>query len=115
MGACAENLVPVLMELGGKDAMIVDEDADVTAAADGAVWGAMSNAGQTCIGIERAYVAEKVYDEFVREARALAEKLQPGTHENASFGPMTMASQADVISRHLDDAREHGGRPLVGG
>ena len=55
MAACAETLTPVLMELGGKDAMIVDDDADVVAAADAAVWGAMSNAGQTCIGIERVY------------------------------------------------------------
>ena len=67
MAACAENLVPVLMECGGKDAMIVDDDADVAAAADAALWGGMSNAGQTCIGIERVYVTEKVYDDFVRE------------------------------------------------
>jgi acyl-CoA reductase-like NAD-dependent aldehyde dehydrogenase len=115
MAACAETLTPVLMELGGKDAMIVDEDADVVAAADGAVWGAMSNGGQTCIGIERAYVAEKVYDAFVAEARALAGKLRPGSHENASYGPMTMASQADVVRRHLSDATERGGRALTGG
>ena len=67
MAACAEGLVPVLMECGGKDAMIVDDDADVDAAADAAVWGAMSNAGQTCIGIERVYVAAPVYDRFVAE------------------------------------------------
>jgi acyl-CoA reductase-like NAD-dependent aldehyde dehydrogenase len=115
MAACAETLTPVLMELGGKDAMIVDEDADVVAAADGAVWGAMSNAGQTCIGIERVYVAEKVFDEFVAEARRLASELRPGSDDEASYGPMTMASQADVVRRHLDDARERGGRPLTGG
>src|SRR5688572_23464401 len=63
MAACAENLVPVLMELGGKDAMIVDDDADVAAAADAALWGAMQNAGQACIGIERVYATEKVFDE----------------------------------------------------
>ncbi|MCU1618763.1 MAG: NAD-dependent aldehyde dehydrogenase, partial [Modestobacter sp.] len=55
MAACAETHTPVLMECGGKDAMIVDDDADVVAAADAAVWGGMSNAGQTCIGIERVY------------------------------------------------------------
>jgi aldehyde dehydrogenase (NAD+) len=53
-GGLRENLVPVLMECGGKDAMIVDDGADVSAAADAALWGAMSNAGQTCIGIERS-------------------------------------------------------------
>src|SRR5919107_4308656 len=65
MAACAENLVPVLMELGGKDAMIVDDDADVPAAAEAALWGSMQNAGQACIGIERVYATDKVYDEFV--------------------------------------------------
>jgi aldehyde dehydrogenase (NAD+) len=115
MAACAETLTPVLLELGGKDAMIVDADADVVAAADAAVWGAMSNAGQTCIGIERVYVAEQVYDEFVQEARALAETLRPGSHENASYGPMTMAAQADVVRRHLSDATGRGGRALTGG
>src|SRR5204863_9243793 len=65
MAACAETLTPVLMELGGKDAMIVDDDADVRAAADAALWGSMQNAGQACIGIERVYATEKVYDEFV--------------------------------------------------
>jgi acyl-CoA reductase-like NAD-dependent aldehyde dehydrogenase len=115
MAACAETLTPVLLELGGKDAMIVDEDADVVAAADGAVWGAMSNAGQTCIGIERVYVAEKVYDEFVAEARRLAATLRPGSDDEASYGPMTMTSQADVVRRHLEDAAAHGGRALTGG
>src|SRR3954462_4542479 len=67
MAACAENLGPGLLELGGKDAMIVADDADVAAAADAAVWGAMSNAGQTCIGIERVYATEKIYDRFVAE------------------------------------------------
>ena len=115
MAACAETLTPVLMELGGKDAMIVDEDADVVAAADGAVWGAMSNAGQTCIGIERVYVADKVFDQFVTEARRLAAELRPGSDDDASYGPMTMASQADVVRRHLDDARSSGGQVLTGG
>ena len=65
MAACAENLVPVLMECGGKDSMIVDDDANLEAAADAALWGGMSNAGQTCIGIERVYATEKAYDGFL--------------------------------------------------
>src|SRR3954470_9995382 len=115
MAACAENLVPVLMELGGKDAMIVDDDADVAAAADAAVWGGMSNAGQTCIGIERVYATERVYDRFVAEGRRKVQHLRPGSDDDAAYGPMTMASQADVVRRHLADATEHGGRALVGG
>ena len=67
MAACAETLTPVLIEGGGKDALIVDEDADIDAAAEAALWGGMANAGQTCIGIERVYVHEQVYDEFVAE------------------------------------------------
>ena len=67
MAACAETLTPVLMEAGGKDALIVDEDADLDAAADAAIWGAAANAGQTCAGVERVYVHERVYDDFLRE------------------------------------------------
>ena len=65
MAACAETLTPVVIEAGGKDAVIVDEDADLDAAADAALWGACSNAGQTCTGVERVYVHERVYDEFL--------------------------------------------------
>ncbi|MCU1615743.1 MAG: NAD-dependent aldehyde dehydrogenase, partial [Frankiales bacterium] len=115
MAACAENLVPVLMELGGKDAMIVDGDADVVAAADAAVWGGMSNAGQTCIGIERVYVAAPVYDAFVAEVSRQVAKLRPGSDDEAAYGPMTMASQADVVRRHVQDATAAGGRALSGG
>ncbi|WP_409332188.1 aldehyde dehydrogenase family protein [Trujillonella humicola] len=115
MAACAETLTPVLMELGGKDAMIVDDDADVAAAADAAVWGAMSNAGQTCIGIERVYATDAVYDRFVAEVTAKARDLRPGSDDDAAYGPMTMASQTDVVRQHVDDATAAGGRVVVGG
>src|SRR3954467_5561197 len=115
MAACAENLVPVLMELGGKDAMIVDDDADVAAAADAAVWGAMSNAGQTCIGIERVYATERVYDAFVAEVTEKVRGLRPGTDDAAAYGPMTLAAQTDVGRRHVDDAVAAGGRIAAGG
>ncbi len=68
MAACAETLTPVVIEAGGKDALLVDEDADVEAAADAALWGACANAGQTCTGVERVYVHERVYDEFLSTA-----------------------------------------------
>jgi acyl-CoA reductase-like NAD-dependent aldehyde dehydrogenase len=115
MAACAETLTPVLMELGGKDAMIVDDDADVAAAADAAVWGAMSNAGQTCIGIERVYATEKVYDAFVAAVTEKVRTLRPGSDDEAAYGPMTMASQTDVVRRHLHAATASGGRAVVGG
>jgi acyl-CoA reductase-like NAD-dependent aldehyde dehydrogenase len=115
MAACAETLTPVLMECGGKDAMIVDDDADVVAAADAAVWGAMSNAGQTCIGIERVYATSAVYDRFVAEVTQQVAALRPGSDDDATYGPMTMASQTDVVRRHLDDARAAGGQVATGG
>jgi acyl-CoA reductase-like NAD-dependent aldehyde dehydrogenase len=115
MAACAETLTPVLMELGGKDAMIVDDDADVVAAADAAVWGGMSNAGQTCIGIERVYATSAVYDRFVAEVTRQVGTLRPGSDDDATYGPMTMASQTDVVRRHVDDARATGGRVATGG
>src|SRR4051794_26960848 len=108
MAACAENLIPVLMECGGKDAMIVDDDADVKAAADAALWGGMSNAGQTCIGIERVYATEKAYDGFLAELTKRAESVWAGSDAKASYGPITMPSQVDIIKRHIADALEKG-------
>ena len=115
MAACAEGLVPVLMECGGKDALIVDDDADVAAAADAALWGGMSNAGQTCIGIERVYATDRVYDAFVRELTERAGQLRPGSDPDAAYGPITMPGQVDVIRRHVADALALGGRALTGG
>jgi acyl-CoA reductase-like NAD-dependent aldehyde dehydrogenase len=115
MAACAETLTPVLLELGGKDAMIVADDADVAAAAEAAVWGAMSNAGQTCIGIERVYATERVYDAFVAEVTERVRGLRPGADDDAAYGPMTMAAQTDVVRRHLADAVASGGRIATGG
>jgi aldehyde dehydrogenase (NAD+) len=108
MATCAETLTPVLLELGGKDAMIVDDDADVVAAADAAVWGAMSNAGQTCIGIERVYATSAVYDRFVAEVTERARRLRPGSDDEAAYGPMTMPAQGDVVRRHVSDAAASG-------
>ena len=115
MATCAETLTPVLLECGGKDAMVVDADADVTAAAVGALWGGMANAGQTCVGIERVYVVDAVYDRFVAELTARARTLRPGDDRAASYGPATMPAQLDVIRRHVDDALARGGRAVVGG
>lgn len=111
MAACAETLTPVLIEAGGKDALIVDADADVSAAAEAAVWGAMTNAGQTCIGIERVYAVAPVYDAFVEAVVAKAGKLKVGE----DIGPMTMPGQLDVVRRHIDDALASGGRAVLGG
>ena len=94
MAACAETLTPVLIEAGGKDAVLVDEDADVEAAADAALWGACSNAGQTCIGVERVYVHERVYDEFLSSLLDKARDLRAEDSPDAKIGPITMPEPA---------------------
>ncbi|MEU9508344.1 aldehyde dehydrogenase family protein [Micromonospora sp. NPDC048170] len=114
MAACAESLTPVLLEAGGKDAMIVDADADLDAAAEACVWGALTNAGQTCIGIERVYAVEPVFDAFVGKVVERAGRLTVGP-DDADIGPITMPSQVDVIRRHIDDALARGGRAVLGG
>jgi acyl-CoA reductase-like NAD-dependent aldehyde dehydrogenase len=115
MAACAENLVPVLIESGGKDAMIVDDDADVAAAADAALWGAVSNAGQTCIGIERVYATDAVYDAFLAELTQRARRVRAGSDPGASYGPMTTPAQLGIVREHLRNALDSGGRVETGG
>jgi acyl-CoA reductase-like NAD-dependent aldehyde dehydrogenase len=115
MAACAETLTPVLIEAGGKDALLVDADADLEAAADATVWGGMSNAGQTCTGIERVYVHERVYDEFVAKVVDKAKAVRPGSDAAADIGPITMPAQLEIIRRHIADALGRGGKALVGG
>ncbi|MGI5178523.1 aldehyde dehydrogenase family protein [Dactylosporangium sp. CA-152071] len=115
MAAAAESLTPVLLECGGKDAMIVAADADLDAAAEACVWGGLTNAGQTCVGIERVYVADRVYDEFLGRVVARAAKLTVGEEGTADIGPITMPSQIDIIRRHIEDALTRGGRAVLGG
>ncbi|MBO0822223.1 MAG: aldehyde dehydrogenase family protein, partial [Nocardiopsaceae bacterium] len=115
MAAAAVNLTPVLAECGGKDAMLVDASADLEAAADAAAWGAMSNAGQTCVGVERVYVVSSVYDEFVDKLRSKVSALRAGSDDRASYGPMTLPSQVDIVGRHVRDALSRGGEAVVGG
>jgi aldehyde dehydrogenase (NAD+) len=115
MATCAENLTPVLIECGGKDPLIVAEDADLDAAADAAVWGGMSNAGQTCVGVERVYVVESVAEQFLTRVRDKAANLHAGGGPDASFGPMTMPSQVDVVAGQIREALDAGATALVGG
>ncbi|GAA3947987.1 aldehyde dehydrogenase family protein [Actinomadura viridis] len=115
MAACAENLTPIVAECGGKDACIVDADADLEAAADAALWGAMSNAGQTCIGVERIYVVDRAYDTFLNTLTEKARTLRPGFDREAAYGPITMPGQLDIIERHIKDALDKGATAVVGG
>ena len=115
LAAAAETLTPVLAECGGKDALLVAADADLDAAADAAAWGAMSNAGQTCVGVEQVYVVESVYHSFLEKLTQRVAGLRPGDDAAAAYGPMTLPGQLDVVERHLTDAVAHGGRAVYGG
>src|SRR5450755_1553305 len=115
MAAAADTLTPVIAECGGKDALLVGADADLDAAADAAAWGAMSNAGQTCIGIERVYVAEAVYHTFLERLTQRVSALRPGSDPAAAYGPMTSPAQGEIVARHVADALARGGRRSVAG
>ncbi|MCK0110595.1 aldehyde dehydrogenase family protein [Ornithinimicrobium sp. F0845] len=115
MATCAETLTPVLIEGGGKDALIVDADADVAAAALAAVWGGVSNAGQTCIGVERVLAHEAVYDELVAAICREASHLRAGTDEDADLGPITLPKQLGIIRDQVTEAVAAGARAVVGG
>jgi len=115
MAACAENLTPMVAECGGKDAFIVGDDADLDAAADAAAWGALSNAGQTCVGVERVYVADPVYHSFLEKLIEKMSDIRPGDDREADYGPMTLPGQVEVVERHIADALARGGRAVVGG
>ena len=115
MAACSDSLTPVVIECGGKDALIVAADADLDAAADAAVWGGLSNGGQTCAGVERVYAVDSVYDAFVEKITEMAKDIRGGTDGKANYGPITMPSQIDIIRDHIEDALSSGGRAIVGG
>jgi acyl-CoA reductase-like NAD-dependent aldehyde dehydrogenase len=119
MRAAAEHVTPVTCELGGKDAMLVLEDADVAAAAEWGAWGAFFNAGQTCLSVERVYVVESVYEAFVAGAVAAAERLKVGhalsTEAHYEMGPVIFTRQLDIIEQHVADAVAKGARILTGG
>jgi acyl-CoA reductase-like NAD-dependent aldehyde dehydrogenase len=115
MERAARRLTPVSLELGGKDPMIVLEDADVDLAAHAAVWGAMFNAGQTCVSVERVYVLEPIYDRFVTAVVRDVEKLQVGAGEGKTFGALIDEQQLAVTERHVRDAVAAGARALTGG
>lgn len=111
----AERLTPVSLELGGKDPMIVCEDADIDLAAHAAVWGAMFNAGQTCVSVERVYVLEEVYDKFLAAVVRDVNALLIGAGEGHHFGAMIDEQQLAVTERHVADALARGARALTGG
>ncbi|HTZ98573.1 MAG TPA: aldehyde dehydrogenase family protein [Terriglobales bacterium] len=111
------RLLPVLLELGGKDPMIVLEDADLETASSGAVWGAFTNAGQACLSVERCYVHRQVYEPFldlcVRKAKLL--RVGNGMDPETDVGPLIHERQLRTVESHVEDARQLGARVLAGG
>jgi len=115
MAACAQNLTPVVLELGGKDATIVAADADLDAAATGVVWGGLFNGGQACVAVERVYVEQSVRDPFLAKVRERISQITAGVEELSAYGPMTVDAQIDIVRRHIKDALDAGAEALVGG
>jgi succinate-semialdehyde dehydrogenase/glutarate-semialdehyde dehydrogenase len=114
---CGRRLIGASMELGGKNPMIVRSDADLGAAAVGAVQACFANAGQMCIGIERIYVHEQVHDEFLRRfAEATRATTLGATYDlSVEMGSLTSAEQLAVTEAHVADALDHGAALVAGG
>ncbi|GAB4295243.1 MAG: aldehyde dehydrogenase family protein [Myxococcota bacterium] len=115
---CGRNLIPCSMELGGKDPALIFADADLDAAAKSAVWGAFSNSGQVCASVERIYVQEPVYEQFVEKVVELTKRLRQGDPlggEDVDIGAMTDPGQIKIIEEQVEDAVRRGAKILTGG
>jgi len=115
--AAAERLLPVVLELGGKDPMLVLDDADVDVASSAAVWGAFVNAGQACLSVERCYVHRSLYAPFVEACAEKTRKLRVGNgmEPHTDVGPMIQERQLRIVEAHVEDAQARGARILAGG
>ena len=115
--AAAARLLPAVLELGGKDPMIVLEDVDIEVVSSGAVWGAFVNAGQTCLSVERCYVVRQNYERFVALCAEKAAKLRVGNglDENTDVGPLIHERQVQTVEEQVNDAVARGARVLAGG
>jgi succinate-semialdehyde dehydrogenase/glutarate-semialdehyde dehydrogenase len=115
--AAARYLIPVVLELGGKDPMIILEDADIKNAARGAVWGAFANSGQACASVERCYVHESIAPKFIEAVVAETKALKQGvgTETAVDIGSMTNERQLQIVEDHVSDAEKRGAKILTGG
>jgi acyl-CoA reductase-like NAD-dependent aldehyde dehydrogenase len=115
--AAAAKLIPSVLELGGKDPMIVLEDADVEVASSAAVWGAFVNAGQTCLSVERCYVHSTLLPQFVTACTEKTRKLRvgDGSRPDIEVGPMIHERQLATVEKQVQDAVARGAKILVGG
>ena len=117
LAQCSEFLIPVDLELGGKDQAIVFDDANLERAVKGVLWGALTNAGQSCSSVERVYVQDRVYKDFVARAQQEIDKLvvNSGDLGNADIGGMTADFQLDIVHQQVVDAKSKGANILSGG
>src|SRR5262245_2677281 len=115
--AAAKYLTPVVLELGGKDAMVVLDDANVENAARAAVWGAFANSGQACSSVERCYVHESIAERFIGAAVKETKRLHQavGTEKTSDVGAMSSERQLRLVERHVEEAVAKGAVVLVGG
>jgi acyl-CoA reductase-like NAD-dependent aldehyde dehydrogenase len=115
--AAAARLLPVVLELGGKDPMLVLDDADVDVASSGAVWGAFANSGQACLSVERCYVHRSLYDAFLEACVRKTKQLRVGNgiDPQTEIGPLIYERQLRNVESHVEDARARGARVLTGG
>jgi acyl-CoA reductase-like NAD-dependent aldehyde dehydrogenase len=115
--AAAGRLLPVVLELGGKDPMLVLDDADLEVASSGAVWGAFVNAGQACLSVERCYVHRSLYEAFVEACARKAKQLcvGNGSDSETDVGPLIHGRQLHNVEVHVEDAKARGARVLAGG
>jgi acyl-CoA reductase-like NAD-dependent aldehyde dehydrogenase len=117
LAAAAEKMTPVVLELGGKDPMIVFDDANIELAASAAVWGAFCNSGQNCSAVERLYVQEGISEELTRRIVEKTRELKqgPGDSEDVSIAAMSSETQIRIVEGHVNDFREAGAEILTGG
>ena len=116
MRRAAERLIPVSLELGGKDPMIVLKDADLERAAAACVWGALMNCGQSCTSIERVYVEAGVYQPFVEQVVARVRAIRQGASDDeVDIGCLTSGEQLKKVTAQVDDALARGAKALTGG
>ena len=115
--AAAKYLIPVVLELGGKDPMVVLDDANIENAARGAVFGAFANCGQSCSSVERCYVHESIAELFIAEVVKETKRLHQaaGTEKNSDVGSMSSERQLRIVERHVNQAIDHGAHALTGG
>jgi acyl-CoA reductase-like NAD-dependent aldehyde dehydrogenase len=116
MQAASKRLIPVELELGGKDPFIVCHDAPLERAAKACAWGGLVNCGQMCTSVERVFVVESVYDKFMALLKNEVSQVKAGgPDEDADIGPMTFPKQIKIVEAHIADAKAKGAKITLGG